>query len=238
MILDKLEFEPLTAVNRFGVYCIPEQFKDREVSRLLLAAKVNEPRTLELIRNYARQHDVISGGAFVGDFLPAISTALAEGAVLHSFEPNPPSFQAAQATIALNRLTNVHLHPTAVGAKADTLPLQVARPNGAELGGMSTIVESPTAGRTIDVPVVPLDDLVDPDRSVSVLHLDVEGYEWQALEGAARVISQNAPLLVLEATTSRPSAEDEAWLNERHPDLGYRLMGRMERNAIYVPTQA
>ena len=35
-------------------------------------------------------------------------------------------------------------------------------------------------------------------RNVSVLHLDVEGFEMPAVMGAARIIRNNAPVLVLE----------------------------------------
>ena len=234
-ILD-LGFDTVTAVNRYGFYCIPAQFKGREVSKLLLKGQVNEPRTLELIRARARDGDVISGGAFVGDFLPAIAQALAGGARLHSFEPNPPSFQATQATLALNRLENVDLHPVAVGAEKGVLPLQVTGKGGNALGGKSSIVADHEEGRTIEVPVATLDDLVPAKRKVSVLHLDVEGFEMPAVMGAARIIRDNAPVLVLEVVGPNRRSEYLDQLRAAFPQQDYRLIGAMERNAFYVAT--
>lgn len=229
------DFPFVTAVNEFGVYCIPEAVRQREVCKLLLQNAVNEPRTLSLIRHRAGSGDVVSGGAFVGDFLPAISAALAPGALVHSFEPNPMSRTAAQVTIAMNRLENIRLHPVAVGAAQATLPLKVTRPSGEAMGGMSRIVETPQDGVTVEVPVMRLDDLIDDSRRVSVLHLDVEGHEWPALEGARALIARSRPMLVLEATRFRQVRGLRARLTALVPDLGYRLVGTMERNAFFLP---
>lgn len=225
----------LPAVNEYGFYRIPWGLRKREVSRVLLSGGVNEPCTLQMIRRLAGQGDVISGGAFIGDFLPPIGEALAEDAILHSFEPNPEAFAAAQSVIALNKLSKVRLHPVAVGARQDVLPLQISRPGGARLGGMSRIVDRPIEGTTLDVPVKRLDDLVPADRAVSVLQLDIEGYEWPAILGAQRIIHDSAPVIIVETLkTSEVQVSDEL-LADTFPDLGYTLMGEMERNTFFAP---
>ncbi len=224
----------LHAVNEYGFYCIPWALRKREVSRVLLNGGVNEPRTLHLIRRMVGTGDVISGGAFVGDFLPPIAGALAEGAQVHSFEPNPQAFKAALRTIGLNKLVNVNLHPVAVGAHDAVMPLQVSRRNGKPLGGMSRLVDSTASGLTVDVPVRRLDDVVTPDRAVSVIQLDVEGFEWPALLGAQRIVTEHRPVLIAETLSSSDQTVTEDRLADAFPGLGYTLMGTMERNAIFV----
>ncbi|MEP1519733.1 FkbM family methyltransferase [Ascidiaceihabitans sp.] len=224
----------LRAVNQYGFYCIPEQYKKREVSRILLKGEVNEPNTIALIRKFAGDGDIISGGCFIGDFMPALAQAAGKRQV-HSFEPNPDSFDASTTTLKMNNIQNVKLHPVAVGEKADTLHLQITSSKGRILGGMSTIVEEAAEGQTIEVAVTPLDDLVPKTRKVSVLHLDVEGHEWPAVLGAQRIIAKNTPLLVLEATKDWQHRAYEEKLRETFPDLNYTLMGAMERNGFYLP---
>lgn len=223
--------------NPYGRYCVPHCYAHREVPRILSTGQVYEPRTLDLIRITAAQGDVISGGAFIGDFFPAISPALAHGAVLHSFEPNPLSFAAACHTVALNALRNVAMSPVAVGAGHDTLPLRITGANDTALGGGSQIVKTPQAGHTIDVPVLPLDDLVPEGRHVSVLHLDIEGQELPALLGASRIVHQSRPLIILEARRVRTQTLCKRFMRNRFRDLGYRVIDCFERNLIFASGQ-
>ena len=227
------DFPYRTAVNAYGFYCVPEAFRKREVSKLLLRGKINEPRTLQLIQQFVGNGDIISGGAFVGDFLPVLSRSLKRGAYLHSFEPNPVGFAATTMPLALNNVKNARLSQVAVGREKAVLPLLVADALGRQMGGTSKVVETPAEGLTIDVELVPIDDLVAQDRKVSVLQLDVEGHEGQALEGAARTIDNGRPLVVLETLAAQDPLEIEALLGEICPAAGYKLMGMMERNAFY-----
>lgn len=228
-------FPHLKAMNAYGFYCIPEAFKAREVAKRLLAGEVNEPRTLQIMQQFIDNGDVVSGGAFIGDFLPILSRAAKRGAFVHSFEPNPTGFAATIRTIAFNGLKNVKLSPVAVGREAAVLPLKIAKADGTPLGGMSRIVDVPLKGQTVDVQLVRIDDLVDEGRKVTIVQLDVEGHEWPALQGAARVISDNHPLVILETLVGQDPEEIAQSLREMCPASGYQLMGMMERNAFYRP---
>lgn len=229
------DFPHLKAVNQYGFYCIPEEFRTREVAKLLLAGKVNEPRTLKIMQQFMDNGDIISGGAFIGDFLPILSRTAKRGAFIHSFEPNPTGFAAATHTIAFNGLKNVKLSPVAVGREAAVLPLKIAKSGGAPLGGMSRIVDAPIEGQTVDVQMRRLDDLVPEGRKVTIVQLDVEGHEWPALEGARRIISDSQPLIVLETLVGQEPEVTAQNLREMCPAAGYQFMGMMERNAFYRP---
>ncbi|WP_417526049.1 FkbM family methyltransferase [Marinovum sp.] len=229
------DFGYTTAVNEYGFYCVPDAYARREVPRVLLSGGVYEPDTLRLMRRWVRDGDIITGGTFVGDFLPALSQVMASGATVHSFEPAPLSHAAAQITITLNRLDNVALHPVAVGAEPGTLHLQTVSDSGRPMAARARVVDSAIEGQTESVPVVPIDDLVDASRRVSILHLDLEGHEWPGILGAQRVIETRRPLIVLEADKPWAQRAYEAQLSEHFPGLGYRLVGLMERNAFYLP---
>ncbi len=225
------------ASNMFGTYCIPETFSGREVPRLLRKGKVYERATLEFMRRQIKNGDVITGGAFVGDFFPALHEKLAPDACLHSFEPNPESFQAAAYTCHLNGLDKIRLHSCAVGAEDDVLPLAVGRgKQNASLGAGMRLVEKTKAdgGRfqTIDVPVRRLDDLVPPSRNVDILHLDVEGFEIAALNGAQEILSQH-PLVVLEGDSASDVSKFLEALEKLAPNGQYAHIGNIEKNSIF-----
>ena len=94
-----MDFKHRTFVNEYGFYCVPDEYAKREIPTILAKGKVYEPNTLKLMRRHIGDGDIVTGGAFIGDFFPALSSALRPGARLISFEPNPLSFAAAQATI-------------------------------------------------------------------------------------------------------------------------------------------
>lgn len=219
-------------------YCVPEAYAKREVPEALLRGEVYEPQTLRLMRRHAGAGDIISGGAFIGDFLSALAPALVPGATLHSFEPVPLSHAAAVATIGLNRLRNVSLHPLAVGEQAGQLTLQTTADNGTPMAARARVVDEAMRERTVEAEVARIDDLIDASRRVSILHLDLEGHEWPAILGARRVIEACRPMIVLEAEKAWAVRGYETRLQETFKGLGYRLSGLMERNAFFLPDAA
>ena len=175
----------------------------------------------------------MTGGAFVGDFLPALAEALTVGSRVHTFEPHPTTLDAARYTVALNRLQSVDLHPVAVSADAGRLKLQIENEQGQPLAAAAHIVGADATGETVEVDVVRLDDLVPAGRDVAVLHLDVEDHEIAAMSGAERIIEESAPDLVLEAVKRWKRRAIEAHLQEYHPDCGYTFCGQVDRNSVY-----
>lgn len=234
-----LNFEHDIVANEYGFYCVPRSFRGREVPEILAAGGVYEPATLSLMTRILRRGgDVISGGTFIGDFLPALSEALTDGALLHTFEPNPVARQAAQYTIGLNGLDNVVMNDCAVGDRPGELHLKVNKANGASMAARAKIVETASKGETISTRVKTLDSIVAPDRSVSLLHLDIEGHEWAALLGAQKIIASNMPHIIIEAEKPWKRRQFETELQKLYPAAGYRLAGCIERNAIYAPHAA
>ncbi|MEL7092155.1 MAG: FkbM family methyltransferase [Pseudomonadota bacterium] len=228
------DFDHFICANEYGFYSIPASLANREIPRQLARGEVYEPNTLKLMRRLARKGDVVTGGAFVGDFLPALSEVMAPSARLYSFEPNPTSYASALHTIALNDLRNVHMAGVAVGAEADNLPLKVAGDGKRVLAAGARLVTEPEPGETVDVHVVPLDKLIPKTRNVSVLHLDIEGFERPALQGARELVQRCRPVIIVEVGKPRPMRLFARFLNELLDTVQYRPSGLIERNAIFV----
>ena len=180
----------------------------------------------------AARGDVISGGAFVGDFLPALSRALVPGALLHSFEPNPDAYENALYTIALNSLENVCLAQAAVGDVCATQPLQIDKKPGKALEGSARLIPKHGDALTVDVEVTRLDDLVPQDRPVWVLHLDVEGHEVPALRGAIALIRRWRPFLAIEAQNPGMRQITLRFVQRHLQDMGYRLLGDLNATSF------
>lgn len=230
-----IEFEHSVVANEYGFYCVPNAFSHRELAKVLHAGEVYEPATLRFLRRHVGTGDIATGGAFIGDFFPALRGAMRKTAQIHSFEPNPLSFAAALETVRINDLGGVKLAPVAVGAKPAILPMRIAQKDGSSIAAAAKIVDSGETGNseTIDVKVTTLDSLVPKSRTLSILHLDIEGYEENALRGASRLLNDHRPLVVLECGKPWKARNFQTVLSELAPNAGYQFSGEIENNAIF-----
>jgi FkbM family methyltransferase len=105
-----------------------------------------------------------------------------------AFEPNPSSRAKLLKNVELNGLTNVTVYPHAAGEARYRARLWLA-------GTSSTLLEGYVRGESVEVDVVPVDDLVE---HADVIKVDVEGYDWRAVRGMARLIDRCRPVLAIE----------------------------------------
>lgn len=223
------------ASNRFGSYCVPAGSAGRPAAQAVLRGGVYEPETIDFIRAHCGDHDVVHAGTYFGDFLPALSSGLGEGALVWAFEPNSESHRCAEVTLLLNRIDNVRLRNAGLGAAAGESLVQVANKNGRALGGASRIVDDVEDGVvTEQVAIVAIDDVVPADRTVGILQLDVEGFEQQALSGAFATIDRCRPVLVLEQGRWNDFL-DGAWFADNVLARGYAETERFHLNRVYRP---
>lgn len=83
-----------------------------------------------------------------------------------------------------------------------------------------------------DVPMLAIDDWAL--QSCDLIALDVEGYEWPALKGAAQTLERCHPLLVIETKGhgvryGYTDTQMDRWLMA----LGYRLVERVNRDNVW-----
>lgn len=95
---------------------------------------------------------------------------------------------------------------------------------GTALGGLTYVSES---GLEI-APLLALDDFIPPDRPISILQLDVEGFEKAALRGAETLIRRNNPISIVE--TPPPTN----WVTASLKDCGYSYSGQVSSNSVYI----
>lgn len=229
--LDALKCE--VAYNRYGAYCVPLSSMRRPVAQITRLGDVHERHTLKFIRSACGDGDVVHAGAYFGDFLPALASGCAPGARVWAFEPNPENFRCAQITLLLNGLENVSLQNAGLGAIAGAGQVKTVDAKGAALGGGSYVRpgEANTAVGFHAIPIVTIDETVPASRRVSVIHLDVEGYELAALRGALQTIRRCHPILILE---NLPHSQllDDAWFAEQIAGLGYKKTRTVDQNVV------
>ncbi len=213
--------------NQYGKYCLPEGVETRPAARAILSGEVFEPDTIAFMRKHAGEGDIIHAGTFFGDFLPGLSKGMAKGAKVWAFEPNPSNFDAARQTVKLNKLQNVELQNAALSNRDGALLFKTHGSNGTPLGGLSHIAREDGPG-VQRVDSVMLDYTVPLDRRVSILQLDVEGHEKQAMRGAYHIISKWQPILILEYFGQAK------WISRTFRTLNYQPQGKLHSNFVYA----
>lgn len=178
----------ITAKNKYGSYFVPDGTEYTYTASKIIAGGIHEPETIEFIRSNARDEAIIHAGAGFGDFLPAFKDLK----WVYTFEPNPSNLEAVHATISANDLKNISVLPCALGAYEGMIDLQTVDDLGRMMGVRSEIGTGET------VLVTTLDKVIPEDVPISIIHLDLEGYEFEALNGARKIIDKWHPIVILE----------------------------------------
>lgn len=196
-----------------------------------MQGKVWEEETVQFMCQHAGEGDIVHAGTSFGDMLPGLSSACCANGVIWAFEPNAISHAAAKMTLQINQTTNVILSHAALGEREMVTGILVRDASGRNMAGMSRIVTDQNHPQHLTEPVrvMALDQTIPSHRQVSLIHLDVECYEVQALQGAIEIIRAQRPLLVIETVPKQPWFE-QVILNE----LGYRVLKKLDGNTAFI----
>ena len=154
-----------------------------------------EPDMSKLIRKNLRKWDVfLDIGANIGYFsLLASSIVGNEGEVL-AFEPSSKNFAELQKNIALNNFSNISAIRHAVSNTATTKNLFY---NPTNPGG-SSLVENLHSGKEGEsIETIVLDDFLG-EKKIDFIKMDIEGYEYFAILGMKKILSQNNLKMIFE----------------------------------------
>ena len=217
------------AYNDYGAFCIPLNSQHRPAAQMVMSGRTWEAETVQFIGQNIGSGDMVHAGTYFGDMLPAVSSFAQGDAKIWAFEPNFENYRCASITVQLNSLQDrVALHHAGLGAEKSQQPLLIEDSKGRKLGGTSKFVatESLNGAKSAMIDIVTIDETVPSDRHVTILHLDVEGFEEPALCGAVETIKRCKPILILET----PPHE---WLSENVFPLGYQKVTEVDENSIY-----
>ncbi|MEN3369006.1 MAG: hypothetical protein V7609_1149 [Verrucomicrobiota bacterium] len=160
---------------------------------------------------------VVDVGANEGQWAHALLDLVAPQKLI-MIEPGPASFAALQERFG--KLPNIELHNIAIGEANGVTTLRVTRDStGAsllppraemrELIGSNWAVES-----EVEVPMRTLDSLLADLTEISLLKIDVQGYEREALSGATETLRKTK--FVLVELNYMPQYVGGSWFGEIH----------------------
>lgn len=156
-----------------------------------------------------------------------LSRAVGPRGRVFAFEADPYYARTTACAIQVMGLRNVTFLPFGLSDRAEEAQLQTLDPLGARLSGTSHVVSDPGTGAGLtQVRLVPLDDLRSDHPGLArtrLLKIDVEGYEWPVLKGAAAILRQATPVLIFETGCCESQGYAPADLRQWIEDQGYAI---------------
>lgn len=179
---------------------------DPAVQRAIWEVGEYEAATSRLLLRILRPDDIFYDvGAHIGYYNLLVGRAVPAGYVV-AIEPNPALHGLLRHNVAANGLTNVITRQRAVWSSSG-MSLTLVDDCAPNTGSLQTFVCERPAASAVTVQTVTVDDLArETDQRPTIIKLDVEGAELEALRGAAEVLSQDRPPLVVEYNNVTASA--------------------------------
>lgn len=195
-----------------------------------------DPKVTWVLRQVLKPGDIVFDvGANLG--LLSLLTAKLVGPAghIHAFEPNPELCRLFEATVLHNSLTNVTLHPFALGASEGSLNLHIPTSNS---GAASLIHTSRPDTYVRSVPVKRLDDVTfqEPILKIALLKIDVEGFELEVLKGAQRILENIHPETILFESNQPGDSNGVTPVMQLLHDHGYEFVS-IPRRLVRMTTQ-
>lgn len=171
-------------MKRAGDFWLPEE--DSYFKPFLVASKGFQLDHLEAALDYVEEWScAIDGGAHVGTWTNRLAKDFAE---VHAFEPAEDTFECLMRNVS--EAPNVVFHQEALGQKSGVCCVMDDEQRVGNTG--SRFVRS-GIGSSV---VVTLDDFSFP--ALGFVKLDLEGYEYFAVLGAAETLKKHRPVVMVE----------------------------------------
>ena len=164
-----------------------------------------------IMSEYISEGDtVIDIGANIGTTVLSMSKNVGKTGKVIAFEPQQLMSQCLNTNLTLNDITNVDVYNIALSSKDGWAKL-----NDSEYIESGHYGEAGISEHGTDIKTMKLDDL--KLNSCSLIKLDIEGHEWEALKGGNAFLSEYRPVIYMEAKNDLKSTEEcLKWLMENN----------------------
>jgi FkbM family methyltransferase len=165
-----------------------------------------EPNITALFYSLLRPGDVmVDVGANIGYFTMLAAQIVGPAGRVHAVEPSPSTRLRLEANLRLNSLSNVSVLPCAAWHEPGRARFYTDPHNR----GGSSLRELHAEVQTDEVELVRLDDALPAAEAarIRLIKIDIEGAEYHALQGLARILETNKQLTVISEVEENKLAE-------------------------------
>jgi FkbM family methyltransferase len=258
-ILQKLYFPYLSSSNLstevvrmragFRLYLRPVELLQ---AHLYLFSTYELPTT-NFVRRFLKEGDVVLDiGANIGYMSLFFAQCVGTSGKVYAFEPEQENYQALLANIALNSAQNIMPQRQAATDVEKMLKLYLAQDN---FGAHSTVFNDETlTDKYEEIQGAPLDTFVQKNQldKIALVKIDVEGAEYEVLQGMKQILKQQRPILIVELNDSLQRKRGLSFASiseELKTEYDYQFFSTTEsghliesqkhefENSIFIPTE-
>lgn len=106
---------------------------------------------------------------------------------IYAFEPDPDGYQRCVERKRSEALSEAELLPYGVWSERTTLYFYARNDPASRVSAVGTV----------SVPVISIDEAIDPGDRVTIMKMDIEGSELEGLKGARKTIQRDKPKLAI-----------------------------------------
>jgi FkbM family methyltransferase len=196
---------------------------DVGISKELAIYKVHEPLSTRVLRQIVTEGMVVVDiGANIGYYVLIESKGVGSSGRVIAVEPVEANYALLERNIRLNRCENVTPVKMAIGDQTGTAKIYLSRKSNCH-----SILQKGSADESSEVSIMTLDGLVEQQglKAVDLVRMDIEGYEFVAIEGMIETIRAFRPMIFLEVHAHLTTLKEGAALGFVHrlKDLGYNV---------------
>lgn len=174
-----------------GLYCNVNAID--HIQKIILWEAEYEKEVLEFADSFLKEGDnVIDIGANIG-FLSIHFSQIIKFGKVYCFEPNEKLHLQLKNNFSINNLNNYTLESKAISSENTSSFLNVSNQHNTGLSSLSDFKNI----NTIEIETIKLDDYTLPNN-VTLIKIDVEGAELNALKGMKNVLLNHKPFLIVE----------------------------------------
>jgi FkbM family methyltransferase len=167
---------------------------------------------------------VLDVGTSIGQYTLLASGIVGPDGRVHSFEPDPVTYQWLSGNVKRNNLQNVTTNQLALGGEPGALQLYIGSPEN--IGTTSLRPQYNHSGRSVSVDVVPLDSYLERAgvQRVDFIKIDVEGAESLVFKGAPKLLAKHPTIIIeFEESNQKRFGSSCAELAQVLLNNGYKL---------------
>lgn len=195
--------------------------------------------TTNFVRQFLKTGDVVFDiGANIGYMSLYFSQCVGASGKIYAFEPEQKNHQALLDNVELNKSQNIIIQRLAATDVAKTLKLYLAQDN---FGAHSTVFNDETLTENYEeILGIPLDTFVQEKQidTITLVKIDVEGAEYEVLQGMKEILKQQRPILIVElndALQRKRGLSFAAISEELKTQYDYQIFSTTESGKLVEP---
>jgi len=186
LILGKYEFQTIE--------------NDEGISTELQIYESHEPLTTHLMINELKQDMIcVDLGSNIGYYAVIESNLIGETGKIFAIEPSPVNFPVLKSNLENQKMNNFLAFNIAIGDKNEEMEFIISSKSNWSKIRMNNEKINPE-DKVIKIPVKTLDSFVNENNitKIDILRMDVEGFEYNILLGANKILEKFKPKIFVE----------------------------------------